>query len=141
MFKSAAILVLLAVAVAGAQAEQPRARAHEAKLADQVRDRERAFARTMAERSHEAFVTFLADEAVFVGQNQVFRGKAAVAEGSRGRWLSARDPCATRRASVSARSGHTAADSNAPVLEDDRAIAAKRGRSGGAGTRAGFGGQ
>ncbi|HSK10968.1 MAG TPA: nuclear transport factor 2 family protein [Vicinamibacterales bacterium] len=81
MLKSAVLLVLLAAAVAGAHAEQQRAPADTTKLTDDVRDRERAFARTMAERQHEAFVTFLADEAVFVGQQQVFRGKAAVAVG------------------------------------------------------------
>ena len=81
MLKRGAILVLLAAAVGGAQGRQPQAPADITRLADEVRARERAFARTMADRDHAAFVTFLADEAVFVGQKQAFRGKAAVAEG------------------------------------------------------------
>ncbi len=83
MPKCVAILVLIVAVVvgAGAQGEQQPLPADGMKLADEVRDRERAFARTMADRDQQAFVTFLADEAIFVGQKQVFRGKAAVAEG------------------------------------------------------------
>lgn len=80
MLKSGAILVLLAAAAAGVHGQQQPA-PDNTKLAGEVRDRERAFAKTMADRDHQAFVTFLADEAIFVGQKQVFRGKAAVAEG------------------------------------------------------------
>ncbi|MBP7570205.1 MAG: nuclear transport factor 2 family protein [Acidobacteria bacterium] len=80
MLKSGAILLLLAAIAAGAHAQQPQVAADIARLADEVRERERAFARTMAQRDHAAFVTFLADEAVFVGQKQAFRGKDAVAE-------------------------------------------------------------
>ncbi|MET0552290.1 MAG: nuclear transport factor 2 family protein, partial [Vicinamibacteria bacterium] len=48
-------------------------------LREQVRARERAFAKTMADRDHAAFQTFLADEAVFFGPAGATRGKAAVA--------------------------------------------------------------
>ena len=81
MRTAAAILALLAAAAAGPVAERQQPAADNARLTAEVGDRERAFARTMAERKHDAFVTFLADEAIFVGQKQVFRGKAAVAEG------------------------------------------------------------
>jgi ketosteroid isomerase-like protein len=46
----------------------------------QVRARERAFAKTMADRDHAAFVSFLADETVFLPGNGPLRGKAAVAQ-------------------------------------------------------------
>jgi ketosteroid isomerase-like protein len=49
-------------------------------LQAQVRDTERAFAKTMADRDHKAFVSFLAEETIFAGR-EVLRGKAAVAEG------------------------------------------------------------
>ena len=52
-----------------------------ADLQSQVRDAERAFANTMADRDHGAFATFLADEAIFLGPKEVLRGKKAVAEG------------------------------------------------------------
>jgi ketosteroid isomerase-like protein len=48
-------------------------------LAQQVRQTEAAFARTMADRDHAAFASFLADETVFFGRG-VLRGKAAVAQ-------------------------------------------------------------
>ena len=38
-----------------------------AELKEQVRAAERAFAKTMADRDHAAFISFLADEAVFFG--------------------------------------------------------------------------
>ena len=47
-------------------------------LRDEVRARERAFAKTMADRDHAAFQSFLADEAVFFGRTGPTRGKAAV---------------------------------------------------------------
>jgi len=53
-------------------------------LQQQVADTERAFAKTMADRDHEAFKTFLSEEAVFFGEIGVLRGKEAVAEGWKG---------------------------------------------------------
>lgn len=53
-------------------------------LAREVEATERAFARSMAQRNHAAFVALLSDQAVFFGGGeQVLRGKAAVAEGWR----------------------------------------------------------
>jgi ketosteroid isomerase-like protein len=49
-----------------------------AELTEQVRQTESAFAKTMADRDHAAFRSFLADETVFMGRNTL-RGKAAVA--------------------------------------------------------------
>lgn len=64
-----AVLPLLAMA-------QPEPTA----LERQVADTERAFARSLAERNHAAFVALLSEQAVFIGP-QVLRGKAAVAAG------------------------------------------------------------
>jgi len=50
-----------------------------ADLRAQVRDTERAFAKTMADRDHEAFGAFLADEAIFFGNKGPLRGRQAVA--------------------------------------------------------------
>lgn len=49
-------------------------------LAARVRAREIAFAKTMADRDHAAFATFVADEAIFMGQAPL-HGRKAVAEG------------------------------------------------------------
>lgn len=47
-------------------------------LGAELRATEEAFAATMAERDHEAFVSFLAQEAVFFGREGEIRGAAAV---------------------------------------------------------------
>jgi ketosteroid isomerase-like protein len=69
------VMALLAMSAA------PRTQADVATLANQVREAERAFAKTMADRDHNAFASFLADEAVFFSETGVLRGKAAVASG------------------------------------------------------------
>ena len=71
-------LLLFAAALLAAS-QTPRAQADVAALGTQVRDTERAFAKTMADRDHTAFAAFLADEAVFMADAQTLRGKAAVA--------------------------------------------------------------
>jgi ketosteroid isomerase-like protein len=54
----------------------------EATLTEQVRRAEVAFAKTMADRDHTTFTSFLADEAIFVGgPKEVFRGAKEVAAG------------------------------------------------------------
>jgi ketosteroid isomerase-like protein len=50
-----------------------------AALTDQVRAAETAFAKTMADRDHAAFTSFLADEVRFYDKQTPIRGKAAVA--------------------------------------------------------------
>jgi len=51
-----------------------------AELQKQVREREQAFAKTMADRDHAAFTSFLSEEAIFMGRTAL-RGRTAVAEG------------------------------------------------------------
>jgi ketosteroid isomerase-like protein len=50
-----------------------------ADLAIQLQATEEAFAQTMAERDHNAFVSFLAEETVFFGRDGEIRGREAVA--------------------------------------------------------------
>lgn len=69
-------LMLACLLQTGRGAEAP------ATLAERVRAREVAFARTMAERDHAAFVTHVSKEALFLGRT-VLRGRAEVAEGWR----------------------------------------------------------
>ena len=49
-------------------------------LQRQVADTERAFAKTMADRDHRAFVSFLSDETVFFSGPKPLRGKQPVAD-------------------------------------------------------------
>ena len=50
-------------------------------LEAQVRDAERAFAKTMADRDHAGFVSFLADDAIFLAPDRALRGRKEVADG------------------------------------------------------------
>jgi ketosteroid isomerase-like protein len=72
----AAVLILAFGLPAVAIAADPPGNAE---LATQLRATEEAFARTMADRDHEAFMSFLAGEAVFFGRNSELRGRDAVA--------------------------------------------------------------
>jgi ketosteroid isomerase-like protein len=51
----------------------------ESDVAADLRATEEAFARTMADRDHRAFVSFLAEETVFFGRTGEIRGREAVA--------------------------------------------------------------
>jgi ketosteroid isomerase-like protein len=72
---AAVMTVLLGLPAAVVVADQPG----NTELASQLRATEEAFARTMADRDHAAFVSFLAEEAVFFGRNSELRGRDAVA--------------------------------------------------------------
>jgi ketosteroid isomerase-like protein len=72
----AAVLILTFGLPAAALAANPPGTAE---LAAQLRATEEAFARTMADRDHAAFVSFLAEEAVFFGRAGELRGREAVA--------------------------------------------------------------
>ena len=69
-------MVLLAGCASPPSAPRP---ADRAALEQQVADTERAFAKTMADRDHEAFTRFLADETIFFSGPTPLRGKTAVA--------------------------------------------------------------
>ena len=68
--------LLLAVAMLAAAPDR-------AALTEQVRQAEPAFAKTMADRDHAAFASFLADDTIFLGR-RALRGKAAVAAAWKG---------------------------------------------------------
>jgi len=70
---SIALAVAIPRAVAAGPEESPQAA-----LEQELKAAETAFAKTMADRDHAAFTSFLADDAVFVGQS-VLRGRGAVA--------------------------------------------------------------
>jgi ketosteroid isomerase-like protein len=69
-----------AVAVLLLAAAELSAAASNVELQSQVRETERAFARTMANRDHAAFASFISQEAVFLSAKGPLRGRKAVAE-------------------------------------------------------------
>jgi ketosteroid isomerase-like protein len=68
-----AFVALALLFAAGVHAADPE------RLRQEVEDAERAFARSMAERDHAAFSTFLSEEAVFFSDDAPLRGKQQVA--------------------------------------------------------------
>lgn len=79
MFGGGLSLILLVAVVASLRSQTGPADV--GVLTTEVRNAERAFARTMADRDHAGFMSFLADEAIFIGPRQTYRGKPSVAEG------------------------------------------------------------
>jgi ketosteroid isomerase-like protein len=69
-----ACLGLLAVCTVAAGDSMPD------QLRQQVEETERAFARTMADRDHAAFVSYLSDETIFFAGDTPLRGKQTVAD-------------------------------------------------------------
>jgi len=69
-------VVILCMAAAGAA---PTTTSN-VELQNQVRETERAFARSMADRDHAAFASFVAEEAVFLSSKASLRGRKAIAE-------------------------------------------------------------
>lgn len=103
-----AVLLSLASPVAGADASG----------ADEVRKAEIAFARTMADRDHEAFVSFLAPDAVFLGDDGTpLRGAKAIAEGWKPRFEAETAPFSWEPQTVQVAASGTLAISTGPVRD------------------------
>jgi hypothetical protein len=90
-------------------------------IAAKVRAREVAFAKSMADRDHAAFATFVSEEAVFVGRTAL-RGRHAVARAGRptsrreGSFLAAGTVESSLRRSPSAPAPSSTPTANAPAL-------------------------
>ena len=78
MKRAAVVLAAASAMLLGCAAQAPPPSPTAAR--EQVFAVERAFARTMADRDHRAFVSFLSDEAVFLMGGKPLRGKNAVAD-------------------------------------------------------------
>ena len=91
--------------------------ANTAELASQVRETEKAFARTMADRDWAAFKMFIADEAVFFGSRSVLRGRDAVAEGWKPFFEGTAAPFSWAPEQVEALESGTLALSSGPVMD------------------------
>ena len=112
MMKKILILTaLLAFALTWAAA------ANTAELASQVRETEKAFARTMADRDWAVFKAFIADEAVFLGSRSVLRGRDAVAEGWKPFFAGTAAPFSWAPEQVEVLESGTLALSSGPVLD------------------------
>ena len=77
--KASILALAIVIATSANVARAPQSAPDAASLAAQVGAAERAFAKTMADRDHAAFVSLLSDETVFVPEGgHALRGKQAV---------------------------------------------------------------
>jgi ketosteroid isomerase-like protein len=89
-----------------------------AKLQDELRATETAFAKTMADRDHAAFATFIADEAVFFGRKEL-RGKQAIVEAWKSLYEGKDAPFSWRPETVSVLDSGMLGLSSGPVFGPD----------------------
>lgn len=88
-------------------------------LAAQVRAAETAFAKTMAARDHDAFASFVADEALFFSNPGVLRGKPAIAAGWKAFFDGARAPFSWEPETVEVLESGTLALTSGPVRDPE----------------------
>lgn len=107
------VIALLASHGQAAQAEDLEA------LRQQVEATETAFAATMAQRDHAAFVEFLDEDTIFFAGEQPLRGKSAVAAAWARYYEGEAAPFSWAPATVVVRPGGQLALSSGPVLGPD----------------------
>jgi ketosteroid isomerase-like protein len=109
MTTKALVCTLALLSAAAGQAASP------IELAEEVRSRELAFAKTMADRDPVAFASFLAEEAVFSSGPNVSRGRAAVVEAWKGLFEGPQAPFSWQPDFVQVLDSGTLALSSGPV--------------------------
>lgn len=85
--------------------------------AQAVAQTERAFAKTMADRDHAAFMAFLSEEAVFFSGSTPLRGKAQVANAWKRFYVTAQAPFSWQPEQVEVLPSGTLALSSGPVRD------------------------
>ena len=90
----------------------------------EVEATERAFAKTMVDRDHPAFASFLAEDAVFFGGKEPLRGKTQIAAGWKKYFEKSAAPFSWEPAHVEALESGTLALSTGPVRDADGRVIA-----------------
>jgi len=109
----AVVGLALGLAAAGPRAQGAQSNAE---LAAAVRARETAFAKTMADRDHAAFASFVAEDAVFMGRTAL-HGRKAVADGWKTFFEGAAAPFSWSPERVEVLDSGTLAISSGPVVD------------------------
>ena len=110
--------LLVGAVLAGLLSTPARAAEPLQALAAKVRARETAFAKTMADRDHAAFGSFVAEEALFMGQTPL-RGRKAVIEGWKRFYEGQQAPFSWSPERVEVVASGTLAISSGPVFDPE----------------------
>jgi ketosteroid isomerase-like protein len=105
------VFVFLSASAAGGQTNR--------ELAQEVRAAELAFAGAMAKRDLASFASHVADEALFYGTKEVFRGKSAVVAGWKRYFEGPTAPFSWEPQTVDVLESGTLAHSSGPVRDPD----------------------
>ena len=116
--RPSSLFVLLLLLAGASRAEEP-ARSSPQALRDEVFATERAFAKTMADRDHAAFRSFLAEETVFFSGEKALRGAEAVAAHWKRFYEGKEAPFSWDPAQVEVLDSGTLALSTGPVRDPD----------------------
>ena len=121
------VIVAWAAVLAACSATVPatRSQADLRAAQQQVFTTERAFAKTMADRDHAAFATFLADETIFFGSSKVLRGKQQVADAWARFYEGAEAPFSWEPDTVEVLDSGTLALSSGPVRDPHGTVVAR----------------
>ena len=109
--RTAVLLALLAVLA-------PAPPATNEQLKERLRQTETAFAKTMADRDHAAFASFLADDTIFMGR-ATLRGKAAVAAAWKRFYEGPKAPFSWRPERVEVQDSGTLGMTSGPVYDEN----------------------
>ncbi len=107
------VAMFVVVAVASACGQQTAL----TQIQEEVRGREAAFAKTMADRNLAAFTSFLSPEAVFVGAAQTSRGRQEIADAWKRYFDGSQAPFSWRPDTVEVLDSGTLALTSGPVFD------------------------
>jgi uncharacterized protein (TIGR02246 family) len=113
MVRRAAVVAFILAFISQLAAQPP------ADAQTEVRAAERAFAKTMADRDHAAFVSVLAEDAIFLGEKSVLRGRKEVADGWKRYYEGPRAPFAWEPERVEVIQSGALAVSTGPVTDPE----------------------
>ena len=122
--RATAIAIMITGCATNSIPTQPAGRPDIVVLKRQVADTERAFARTMASRDHQAFASFLSQEAVFFSGPKPLRGAQQVAEWWKRYYEGPDAPFSWRPEDVEVLDSGTLAISSGPVRDPKGALVA-----------------
>jgi uncharacterized protein (TIGR02246 family) len=108
------VMCAMLAATLGACTATPIKPSHD-QLVAQVTEAEMAFARTMADRDHKAFLSFVAEDAVFLSRGHPLRGREAVGEAWKPLYTDPSPPFSWKPEQVEVNGAGTLALSTGPV--------------------------